>query len=163
MRRHFTSRYYSTKVSAIMRCVYWAGVPTAGSFSWYSHHKKKTRESNNRVLLGALLFGCVVSFFVCNLCLNTYRRNHKTGFDCITEVKNQNLSRYTTLRVFFSYLQDVRFRRSAIHMCRTPKWQHCGVFLVVRNCFENLSWYFLVKQETFAPVTSNPLYMFKLL
>ena len=166
MRRHFTSRYYSTKVSAIMRCVYWAGVPTAGSFSRYSHHKKKTRESSNRVLLGALLFGCVVSFVVCNLCLNTYRRNHKTGFDCITEVKNQNLSqvtRYTTLRVFFSYLQDVRFQRSAIHMCRTPKWQHCGVFLVVRNCFENLSWYFLVKQETFAPVTSHPLYMFKLL
>ena len=28
-----------------------------------------------------------------------------------------------------SYLQDVRFQRSAIHMCRNPKWQHCGVFL----------------------------------
>ena len=42
--------------------------------------------------LGALLFGCVVSFGVCNLCLNTYRRNRKTEFDCITEVENQNLS-----------------------------------------------------------------------
>ena len=92
MRRHFTSRYYSTKVSAIMRCVYWAGVPTAGSFSRYGHHKKKTKEPKNRVLLGALLFGCVVSFVVCNLCLDTYRRDRKTGFDRITEVKNQNLS-----------------------------------------------------------------------
>ena len=58
--------------------------------------------------------------------------------------------------MFFSYLQDVRFQRSTIHMCRTPKcmttfWS----FLVVRNCFENLSWYFLVKQETLAPVTSQ--------
>ena len=44
------------------------------------------------VLLGASSFGCVVSFGVCNLCLNTYRRNRKTGFDCITEVENQNLS-----------------------------------------------------------------------
>ena len=43
------------------------------------------------VHLGALLFGCVVSFGVCNLCLNTYRRNRKTEFDCITEVENQNL------------------------------------------------------------------------
>ena len=81
-----------------------------------------------------VLFGCVVSFVVCNLRLNTYRRNHKTGFDCITEVKNQNLSQvhpshHTQLIMFFSYLQDVRFQRSAIHMCRTPKWQHCGVFL----------------------------------
>ena len=44
------------------------------------------------VHLWALLFGCVVSFGVCNLCLNTYRRNCKTEFDCITEVENQNLS-----------------------------------------------------------------------
>ena len=44
------------------------------------------------VHLGAFLFGCVVSVGVCNLCLNTYRRNRKTEFDCITEVENQNLS-----------------------------------------------------------------------
>ena len=44
------------------------------------------------VHLGALLFGCVVSFGVCNLCLNTYRRNRKTEFHCITEVENQKLS-----------------------------------------------------------------------
>ena len=94
--------------------VYWVGVLTAGSFI------SIITEPNNRVLLGALLFGCVVSVGVSNLCLDTYRRNHKARFDCITD---------TTLSVFFSYFQDVRFQRSAIHMCRTPKWQHCGVFL----------------------------------
>ena len=44
------------------------------------------------VHLWALLFGCVVSFGVCNLCLDKYRRNRKTGFDYITEVQNQNMS-----------------------------------------------------------------------
>ena len=63
----------------------------ARSSSRYSHHKKKNKGMT-RVLLGALLFGCVVSCGVCNLCLDTYRRNRKTRFDCITEVKNQNLS-----------------------------------------------------------------------
>ena len=167
MRRHFTSRYYSTKLSAIMRCMcVLSGCTYSGVFQQVQSSQKKTKEPNDGVLLRALLFGCVVSFGVCHLCLDTYRRNCKTGFDCITEVKNQTWvksTRYTTLSMFFSYLQDVRFQRSAIHMCRTPKWQHCGVFPVVRNCFENLSWYFLVKQETFAPVTSHPLYMFKLL
>ena len=119
MRRHPTSSCYSMKLPAIMRCVYWVGVRTAGSFITIIT-KKKTKEPNDRVLLGALLFGCVVSFGVCNLCLDTYRRNHKARFDCLTD---------TTLSVFFSYFQDVRFQRSAIHMCRTPKWQHCGVFL----------------------------------
>ena len=42
---------------------------------------KNTKEPKNRVLLGALLFSCDVSFVVCNLCLDTYRRNCKTGFD----------------------------------------------------------------------------------
>ena len=88
-----------------------SGCPYSGVFH-YDHHKKKTKEPNDRVLLGALLFGCVVSFGVCNLCLDTYKRNHKARFDCITD---------TTLSVFFSYFQDVRFQRSAIHMCRTPK------------------------------------------
>ena len=166
MRRHFTSRYYSTKLSAIMRCVYWAGVPTAGSFSRYGHHKK-TKEPKNRVLLGALLFGCVVSFGVCNLCLDiptegTVKQGLTTG---ITEVKNQNLSqvhpwhhtqcvllipsRCQISKISYSHVQDSQV---------TTLWS----FLVVRNCFENLSWYFLVKQETLAPVTSHPL-MFKLL
>ena len=36
---------------------------------------KETKEPNNRVLLGALLFGCIVSFVLRNLCLGTYRRN----------------------------------------------------------------------------------------
>ena len=30
---------------------------------------KETKEPNNRVLLGALLFGCIVSFVLRNLCL----------------------------------------------------------------------------------------------
>ena len=55
---------------------------------------KKTKEPNNRVLLGVLLFGCVVSFVVCNLCLDiptegTVKQGLITG---ITEVENQNLS-----------------------------------------------------------------------
>ena len=33
---------------------------------------KETKEPNMRVLLGALLFGFIVSFVVCNLCLGTY-------------------------------------------------------------------------------------------
>ena len=118
------------------------------------------------VHLRALLFGCVVSFGVCNLCLNTYRRNRKTEFDCITEVENQNLSQVhpwhhtqcvllissscQTSKISYSHVQDSQM---------TTLWS----FLVVRNCFENLSWYFLVNQETLAPVTSHPLYMFKLL
>ena len=40
MRIHLTSSCYSMKLSTVMRCVYWVGVPTAGSFSRYSHHKK---------------------------------------------------------------------------------------------------------------------------
>ena len=32
---------------------------------------KETKEPNNRVLLGALLFGCIVSFVVPNLWLST--------------------------------------------------------------------------------------------
>ena len=164
MRRHLTSSCYSMKLSAIMRYVYWAGVPTVGSFSRYGHHKK-TKEPNDRVFLGALLFGCVVPFGVRNLCLNTYGRNHKARFDCITVVENQNLSqvhpwhhtqcvllipsRSQISKISYSHVQDSQV---------TTLWS----FLVVRNCFENLSWYFLVKQETLAPVTSHPL-MFKLL
>ena len=142
-----------------------SGCPYSGVFHYDHHKKKKQQQPKNRVLLGALLFGCVVSFVVCNLRLNNYRRNHKTGFDCITEVKNQNLSqvhpshhtqgvllissRCQTSKISYSHVQDSQV---------TTLWS----FLVVRNCFENLSWYFLVKQETLAPVTSHPL-MFKLL
>ena len=36
---------------------------------------KETKEPNNRVLLGILLFGCIVSFVVRNLWLSTKRRN----------------------------------------------------------------------------------------
>ena len=40
-----------------------SGCPYSGVFQQVqSSPKKKTKESNNRVLLGALLFGCVVSF-----------------------------------------------------------------------------------------------------
>ena len=110
-----------------------SGCPYSEVFQQVRSSQKKTKESNNRVLLGALLFGCIVSFVVCNLCLDNYRRNCKTGFDCLTEVKNQKLSQVhpwqSTLSMLFSYLQEVRFQRSAIHMCKTPKWQHCAVFL----------------------------------
>ena len=75
---------HNNEVCVLSRC------PYSVVFQQYGHHKK-TKESNNRGLLGALLFGCVVSFVVCNLCLDTYRRDRKTGFDRITEVKNQNL------------------------------------------------------------------------
>ena len=44
--------------------------------SHLSHpHHKKTMETNNRVPLGALLFGCIVSFVARNLYLSTDRRN----------------------------------------------------------------------------------------
>ena len=166
IRRHLKSSCYSMKLSPIIRCVYWAGVPTAGSFSRYGHHnkKKKTEEPNNRVLLGVLLFGCVVSFGVCNLCLDKYRRNRKTGFDYITEVQNQNMSQVH----LWHHTQCVLFIPSR---CQISKISYAHVqdsqvttlwsFLVVRNCFENLSLYFLVKQETLAPITSQPV-MFKL-
>ena len=88
-----------------------SGCTYSGVFQQVQSSQKKNKGMT-RVLLGALLFGCVVSFGVCNLRLDTYRRNHKARFDCITD---------TTLSVFFSYFQDVRFQRSAIHMCRTPK------------------------------------------
>ena len=119
-----------------------SGCPYSGRLSAGTVITKKTKEPKNRVLLGALLFGCVVSFVVCNLRLNNYRRNHKTGFDCITEVKNQNLSqvhpshhtqgvllissRCQTSKISYSHVQDSQV---------TTLWS----FLVVRNCFENLS------------------------
>ena len=77
------------------------------------------------VHLGALLFGCVVSFGVCNLCLNIPTEGTvKQGLTVLQKLKIKTLvksTRDTTLNVFFSYFQDVRFQRSAIHMCRTPK------------------------------------------
>ena len=36
---------------------------------------KETKERNNRVYLGALLFVCNVSYVLRNLCLGTYTRN----------------------------------------------------------------------------------------
>ena len=159
MRRHLTCSCYSMKLSAIMQCVYWVGVPTAGSFSRYSHHKKKTKEPNNRVLLRALLFGCVVSF-------DTYRRNRKARFDCITEVKNQNLSQIQLwhhtqcVLLIFSRCQISKISYSHVQDSQVTT---LSSFLVVRNRFENLSLYFLAKQETLAPVASHPLYMFKVL
>ena len=41
----------------------------------------KGKETNDRVLLKGLLFGCSVSFVLRNLCLGTYSRNRKfTGY-----------------------------------------------------------------------------------
>ena len=39
-----------------------SGCPYSGVFQQVRSSQKKTKEPNNRVLLGALLFGCVVSF-----------------------------------------------------------------------------------------------------
>ena len=166
MRRHFTSRYYSMKLSAIMRCVYWAGVPTAGSF--ITIITKKKNNNNQRIEFSWGLYCLVVLFLLLYvICASiptegTVKQGLTTG---ITEVKNQNLSQfhpwhhtqYVLLipsrcqisKISYSHVQDSQV---------TTLWS----FLVVRNCFENLSWYFLVKQETLAPVTSHPL-MFKLL
>ena len=58
-------------------------------------------------------------------------------------------SRCQISKITYSHVQDSQV---------TTLWS----FLVVRNCFENLSWYFLVKEETLAPITSQPP-MFKLL
>ena len=61
MRRHLTSSCYSMKLSAIMRCVYWVGVPTAGSFSRYSHHNKKQRNQTIEFSWGLY---CLVVLFL---------------------------------------------------------------------------------------------------
>ena len=76
----------NNEVCVLSRC------PYSEVFQQVQSSQKKKNKGMTRVLLGALLFGCVVSCGVCNLCLDTYRRNRKTRFDCITEVKNQNLS-----------------------------------------------------------------------
>ena len=46
-----------------------------GAFSAGTVITKETKKANSRVLLGALLFVCNVSFVVRNLCLVNYRRN----------------------------------------------------------------------------------------
>ena len=48
-----------------------------GSFCGYHHHKR-IKKTKNRVLLGALLFGCIVSFVEHNLCLGSYKKNPKS-------------------------------------------------------------------------------------
>ena len=37
---------------------------------------KESKKPNNRALLGALLFGCIFSLVVRNLCLGSYRKDH---------------------------------------------------------------------------------------
>ena len=96
----------NNEVCVLSRC------PYSGVFQQVQSSQKNKATKQQSSPRGLILFGCVVSFGVCNLCLETYRRNHKARFDCITD---------TTLSVFFSYFQDVRFQRSAIHMYRTPK------------------------------------------
>ena len=164
MRRHLTSSCYSMKLSAIMRCMcVLSGCTYSGVFQQVQSSQKKTKEPNDGVLLRALLFGCVVSFGVCHLCLDPYRRNRKTRFDCITKVKNQNLgqvypwhhtqwvllipSRCQISKISYSHVQDSQV---------TTLWS----FLVVRKCFENLSWYFLAYEQALClgkKISSSPL------
>ena len=47
-----------------------------GSFCMFCHHKKKQRNQTLEFSLGGLLFGCIVSFVVRNLCLG--HRAHRS-------------------------------------------------------------------------------------
>ena len=134
IRRHLKSSCYSMKLSPIIRCVYWAGVPTAGSFSRYGHHNKKKKQRNQTIEF-SWGFYCLVVLFLLVYVICASIPTEGTAKQSLTVLQKLKIktwvksTRDTTLNVFFSYLQDVRFQRSAIHMCRTPKWQHCGVFL----------------------------------
>ena len=134
IRRHLKSSCYSMKLSPIIRCVYWAGVPTAGSFSRYGHHNKKKKQRNQTIEFSWGFYCLVVLFllvYVICASINT-EGTVKQGLTILQKFKIKTWVKSTCdtiLSVFFSYLQDVRFQRSAMHMCRTPKWQHCGVFL----------------------------------
>ena len=68
-----------TCVKAKVTSVWGANVGSSCRYL-YCHHKE-TKETNSRVLRGggALLFGRIVSFIVCNLCLSAYRRIPKVS------------------------------------------------------------------------------------
>ena len=163
LRRHLTSSCYSMKLSAIMRCVYWAGVPTAGSFSRYGHHQKKTKEW---LEFSWGLYCLVVLFLlVYVICASiptegTVKQGLTTG---ITEVKNQNLSQvYPWHHTLCALLIPLRCQISKINYSHVQDSQVTTLwsFLVVRNCFENLSWYFLACEQALClgkKISSFPL------
>ena len=106
-----------------------SGCPYSGVFQQVQPSQKK-RNQTIEFSWGLYCLVVLFLFGVCNLCLGTYRRNRKTMFHCITEVKNQHLSQvhpWHHTQYVFSYFQDVRFQRSPIQMCRTTKWQQIGV------------------------------------
>ena len=146
-----------------------SGCPYRGVFQQVWSTQKKQRNQTIEFSWG--LYCLVVLFLLLYvICASiptegTVKQGLTTG---ITEVKNQNLSQVhpwhhtQCVLLIFSRCQISKISYSHVQDSQvTTLWS----FLVVRNCFENLSWYFLVKQETLAPVTwtSHPLYMFKLL
>ena len=56
----------------------------------------ETKEPNHRALQRALLFGCIVSFVVRNLCLGTYRRN-------------RYMCKVATMQAFYRGLNQILF------------------------------------------------------
>ena len=109
-----------------------SGCPYSGVFQQVRSSQKKQR--NQRIEFSWGLYCLVVLFLLLYvICASiTTEGTIKQGLIVLQKLKIKTWvksTRHTTLRVFFSYLQDVRLQRSAIHMCRTPKWQHCGVFL----------------------------------
>ena len=112
-----------------------SGCPYSGVFH-YDHHKKKNNNNNQRIEFSWGLYCLVVLFLLLYvICASiptegTVKHGLTTG---ITEVKNQNLSQvHPSHHTQYVLLIPSRCQISkiwAIHMCRTPKWQHCGVFL----------------------------------
>ena len=68
-----------------------SGCPYSGVFQQVQPSQKK-RNQTIEFSWGLYCLVVLFLFGVCNLCPGTYRRNRKTMFHCITEVKNQHLS-----------------------------------------------------------------------
>ena len=76
---------------------------------------KEAKEPNNRVLLGALLFNCFVSFVVCNLCLPTWKYQFFTTNFAVLWPKTKDINKSVdckTVRFFFSNLVKRNLRIS---------------------------------------------------
>ena len=138
----------------------------ARSSSRYSHHKKKKTKEWLEFSWG--LYCLVVLFLVVYvICASIPTEGTvKQGLTVLQKLKIKTWVKSThdtTLSVFCLIPSRCQISKISYSHVQDSQVTTLWSFLVVRNCFENLSWYFLVKQETLAPINSHPLYMFKLL
>ena len=153
MRRHLTSSCYSMKLPAIMRCVYWVGVRTAGSFITIITKKK---QRNQTIEFSWGLYCLVVLFLlVYVICASIPTKGTiKQGLTVLQ----------TPHSVCSSHIFKMSDFKDQLFTCAGLPSDNIVEFSCGKKLFWNLSWYFLVEQETLALVTSHPLYiMFKLL